>query len=242
LPVTEQSELPTAKEGPPILNRQSGYIRYIDVNLLVDLAKTYRICVDVARRVGQFVPTGVPLAYVSALEQVPLDRALHLLAAFDIGPTRTMQQDVEFGIIQIVDIALRAMSPAVNDPSTAISCVDQLSRIMILWISREPPPSRYYAPPQVLRVIVPWMSFDGLLDTAFEQIRHYAVADAAVSLRLIRAFFDIASTTEDSEFRTKLIDRAGRVVAGCVEHLPKEELAKLRQRLSGLDSTITGEG
>src|SRR6516162_4465169 len=105
LPVTEGSELPTAKEGLPILNRQSGYIRYIDVNLLVDLAKTYRVFVHVERRVGQFVPAGVPLAYVSTPEQVPLDRALHLLAAFDIGPTRTMQQDVEFGIIQIVDIA-----------------------------------------------------------------------------------------------------------------------------------------
>jgi uncharacterized membrane protein len=242
LRLTEQSELPTAKEGPPILNRQSGYIRYIDVNLLVDLAKTYGVCVYVERRVGQFVPAGVPLAYVSTPEQAPPDRALHLLAAFDIGATRTMQQDVEFGVIQIVDVALRAMSPAVNDPSTAISCVDQLSRIMILWISREPPPSRYYAPQQVLRVVVPWISFDGLFDTAFEQIRHYAVADVAVSLRLMRAFFDIASTTEDSDLRAKLIDRAWRVVAGCAEHLPKEELAKLRQRLSGLDSTITGEG
>ena len=133
------------------------------------------------------------------------------------------------------------MQGAVNDPSTAISCVDQLSRVAILWISREPPPSRYYAPPQVLRVVVPWISFDGLLDTAFEQIRHYAVADAAVSLRLMRAFFDIASTTEDSELRTKLIDRAGRVVAGCAEHLPKEELAKLEQRLSTFDGSITAQ-
>jgi uncharacterized membrane protein len=110
LPLTEQSELPTAKEGSPILNRQSGYIRYIDVNLLVDLAKTYGISVYVERRVGQFVPAGVPLAYVSTPEQVPPDRALHLLVAFDIGATRTLQQDVEFGIIQIVDIALRESS------------------------------------------------------------------------------------------------------------------------------------
>jgi uncharacterized membrane protein len=119
--------------------------------------------------------------------RVPADRALHLIAAFDMGPARTMQQDVEFGIIQIVDIALRAISPAVNDPSTAISCVDQHSRIMILWISRLPPPSHYYAPPHVLRLFVPWITFDSLLDTAFEQVRHYAVADAAVSLRLLRA-------------------------------------------------------
>jgi uncharacterized membrane protein len=231
-PVIERAESSVVKDGTPILSRQSGYIRYIDVNHLVALAETYGICVHVQRRVGQFVPAGVPLARVSGPEQVPPERELHLLAAFDIGPTRTMQQDVEFGIIQIVDIALRAMSPAVNDPSTAISCVDQLSRIMILWISRSPPPSQYYAPPHVLRVIMPWMSFDGLLDTAFEQIRHYAAADAAVSLRLMRAFIDIASTTQDSVFRAKLADRAERVVAGCTERLPKDELAKFRQRLA----------
>jgi hypothetical protein len=118
------------------------------------------------------------------------------------------QQDVEFGIIQIVDIALRAMSPAVNDPSTAISCVDQLSRIMILWISRRPPPSHYYGPPHVLRVFVPWMSFDGLLDTAFEQIRHYGAADIAVSLRLLRAFSDIANATQHADIRATLLTRA----------------------------------
>jgi uncharacterized membrane protein len=56
-----------------------------------------------------------------------------LRAAFEIGPTRTMQQDVEFGIIQIVDIALKAISPAVNDPSTAITCVDQLEPFATQW-------------------------------------------------------------------------------------------------------------
>jgi len=85
------------------------------------------------------------------------------------------------------------------------------------------------------------MSFDGLLDTAFEQIRHYAAAAAAVSLRLMRAFIDIASTTQDSDFRSKLVDRAGRVAAGCAEHLPKEELAKLEQRLSTFDGSITAQ-
>jgi hypothetical protein len=53
-------------------------------------------------------------------------------------------------------------SPAVNDPSTAISCVDQLSRIIIHWTSRIPPPSHYYAPPHVLRLFVPWIGFDGV--------------------------------------------------------------------------------
>ena len=71
-----------------------------------------------------------------------------------------------------------------------------------------PPPSHYYAPPHVLRLFVPWISFDGLLDTAFEQIRHYAAADIAVSLRLLRAFHDIASATEHADLRNKLVELA----------------------------------
>src|SRR5450631_1869732 len=131
------------------------------------------------------------------------------------------------------------MSHAVNDPSTAISCVDQLSRIMILWISRIPPPSHYYAPPHVLRLFVPWISFDGLLDTAFEQIRHYSAADIAVSLRLMRAFDDIAGSTEHADLRARLLERARRVTAGCAGHLPADDLAKLQQRLATLQSMVT---
>jgi uncharacterized membrane protein len=152
VPLPDQSETPPVKAGSPILSRQSGYIRYVDIDHLIALAKGYGICMQLERRVGQFVPAGVPLARVSKPERVPADHTRHIIAAFDIGPTRTLQQDVEFGIIQIVDIALRAMSPGINDPSTAISCVDQLSRIMILWTNRRPPPSHYYAPPDLLRL------------------------------------------------------------------------------------------
>jgi uncharacterized membrane protein len=237
--LTDRGEPSVAEEaGTAILNRQSGYIRYININRLVALARAYRICLRLERRVGQFVPAGVALMRVSKLERVPADGAGHLIAAFDVGPARTMQQDVEFGIIQIVDIALRAMSPAVNDPSTAISCVDQLSRIIIFWTSRAPPPSHYYAPPHVLRLFMPWMSFDGLLDTAFEQIRHYAAADVAVSLRLVRAFEDIASATEHADLHAKLLERARRVSTGCAKHLPKDELVKLQQRFTAFETVV----
>ena len=236
--LSARPEVHAAPDGLPILSKKSGYLRYVDIARLMTLAQTYRISVHLERRVGQFVPAGVPLARISRAERVPTDRALHLIAAFDIGPTRTLQQDVEFGVIQIVDIALRAMSPAVNDPSTAISCVDQLSRIMILWVSRMPPTSHYYAPPHVLRLYVPWMTLDGLLDTAFEQIRHYAAADIAVSLRLMRALNDIAGTTEHRDIRLKLLDRARGVLTGCTGHLQKEDLAKLQKRVALLEQAI----
>ena len=168
--------------------------------------------------------------------RITAEREAQLLAAVDIGPVRTMQQDVEFGVIQIVDIALRAISPAVNDPSTAISCVDQLSRILIRWSGRVSPPTYFYGPPHVLRVSLPQIGFRGLLDTAFEQIRHYSQSDVAVSLRLLRAFDDIAMTVNDSESRATLLQRASRVVAGCTPHLPEGDLAKLRQRLAAMEA------
>jgi uncharacterized membrane protein len=227
----DRGDVTPTTDGAAVLSRSSGYIRYTNVDHLIELARSYRVALHVERRVGQFVPAGVPVLRVSRPERVPADHEQHLVAAFDIGPTRTLQQDIEFGIIQIVDIGLRALSPAVN-------CVDQLSRIMICWIARAPPPTHYYAPPHVLRLVVPWMTFEGLLDTAFEQIRHYAVADIAVSLRLMRAFNDMAGTTTHADMHEKLLERARRVADGCAGHLPKDELLKVQQRLTKIETSI----
>ncbi len=155
-----------------ILSAVSGYIRYVDTGRLLSLAKEFKVRVRILRRVGHFVPAGIALFGCSPDDRLDPQRERELRAAFDIGPSRTLQQDVEFGVIQIVDIALKAISTAVNDPSTAITCVDQLGRILIRFVGREPPLSLLCAPPHVVRVVVPWIGTDGLLDTAFEQIRH----------------------------------------------------------------------
>ena len=212
----------------------SGYIRFVDRKRLVGLAKAHRVKIDVLRRVGHFVPAGVPLLAVSKEGRLTPEAMDELRGAFDFGPTRTLQQDVEFGVLQIVDIALKAISPAVNDPSTAINCVDQLSAIMIRFASREPPEAVLYDPPGTVRVIIPWIGFDRLLEAAFEQIRLYSKSDVAVSLRLLRALGDIAATTPDPEYRGTLAERGRRVVAGCAEKLGEEELQSLRARLEAL--------
>jgi uncharacterized membrane protein len=129
-----------------ILSRASGYIRYVDIERLKALAKLYGMGIRLERRVGHFISEDVALLRVTRGDRLTKERELEMLAAIDIGPTRTMQQDVEFGIVQIVDIALRAISPAVNDPTTAITCVDQLGCILIRWLSRTPPRSYHYDP------------------------------------------------------------------------------------------------
>jgi uncharacterized membrane protein len=216
----------------------SGYIRYVDTRRLLHLAQAFKLRVRMLRRVGHFVPAGVALFGVSPEDRLNPERARDLRAAFEIGPTRTLQQDVEFGVIQIVDIALKAISSAVNDPSTAITCVDQLGRILIRFVNRHAPVSLLCDPPHVVRVIVPWIDTENLLDTAFEQIRHYSASDIAVSLRLLRALDDIASTCDDRRIVESLIVRGRRIVVGCAERLSRDETEKLRQRLRALESRM----
>src|SRR5271166_2331333 len=214
----------------PILSDVSGYIRFVDTKRLVALAKFYRVKVQVLRRVGHFVPANVPILMVSKGERLPPEGFAEFRGAFDMGPSRTLQQDVQFGVLQIVDIALKAVSPAVNDPSTAISCVDQLSRILIRFASRAPPDCLLYDPPGVFRVRIPQMEFEQLLDSAFDQTRLYSKTDVAVSLRMLRALRDISYTTGDERFRRLLVERGRRIVAGCAEKLSDEELKEMRAR------------
>ena len=219
-----------------VLSIGSGYIRFVDTKRVVAVAKHYRVSIRVLRRVGHFVPAGIPLMIVSKGNRLSPEGTAELLAAIDIGPTRTLQQDVEFGVLQIVDIALRAISPAVNDPTTAINCVDQLSRILIRFASREPPDNLLYDPPGIVRASVEWIHFDRLVVSAFEQIRLYARTDIAVSLRLLRAFSDIAVSTSDPEFRHILVEHGARTLADCADNFDEENLKELRARQAALES------
>jgi uncharacterized membrane protein len=219
-----------------VLSHDSGYIRFVDTRRLVALAKHYHVTIRVLRRVGHFVPAGIPLMMVSKGSRLSPEGTSELLATFDFGPTRTLQQDVEFGVLQIVDVALKAISPAVNDPTTAINCIDQLSRILIRFASREPPEELLYDPPGIVRASIGWIHFERLLEAAFEQIRMYSKTDVAVSLRLLRALGDIAASTPDPEFRRILVEHGMRTVAGCAEKLGEEELRELRARQAALEN------
>ena len=223
----------------PLLSPKSGYIRFVDTKRLVALAKSYHVKVHVVRRVGHFVPAGTTLFMVYRGNRLSPDQREELMDTVDLGPSRTLQQDIEFGVLQIVDIALKAISPAVNDPSTGVSCVDQLSRILIRFASREVPGPLLYDPPGVVRASIAWIDFGGLLTSAFEQIRLYSKADIAVSQRMLRALGDIAGTVEDPAYRVKLHDLGVRIVAGCTEQLTEEEMRPMCVRLAMLEKLAT---
>jgi uncharacterized membrane protein len=222
----------------PLFAAISGYVCFVDTRSLVRLAKRYQVKLKATKRVGQFVAAGTPLLLASKKERITPEVCAALLTAFDIGPARTLQQDIEFGVMQIVDIALKAISPAVNDPSTAISCIDQLGRIVGRFATRQLPPSIYYDPPGVVRVNVPWIDFDALLESAFDQIRVYGRTDLAVSLRLFRALTDIAIIATRETVHQSLLALGKRVIDGCEGHLDDRAMDRLRGRYRELELAV----
>ena len=198
----EEPACARAPEPPPgatpVFATRSGYIQIYSVPDLLRAARGGRLVV--LRGMGQFVAEGAILAAWAGPH--PIDVAA-VNAAFDLGSSRTMQDDVEHGFRQIVDVGLKAISPAVNDPSTGASAIDHLSRLCIRAAGRRSPPSRHEAADA--RVEVPTTHFVRLVDLAFSQMRQYARADMAVSLRILRALADIAEVTPHATGRAALL-------------------------------------
>jgi len=173
---------------------------------------------------GAFVARGLPIAHVEG--GAPDPDAVR--AAFDIGPVRTLQDDVEFGLRQIVDIALKAVSPAVNDPSTAATCIDHLGRLLVRLAGRTAPPLEREG------VVAPQPTHVDLVDLAFEQIRQYGRADMATALRLMRTLGDVASVTHDRVVLDRLAVHGRLVEAAARAAFAPEDCDELDRRATRL--------
>jgi len=222
--------------GIAVTSIKSGYIQYIDESKLLDLAIKDDVSFHIHRGVGQFIPAGVRCITIDPVSK-DLDRLKReVTGCFQIGAWRTMEDDVEFGTLQLVDIALKAISPAVNDPSTAISCVDHLSSILILAATLKPPVSRLVDANGKLRITRRQPSFPRLLEIAYNQIRPYGKGDMAVSLRLMRALQDISGLTNYGPYLAAIRLQAQRVVTACAGSFAEEDCVELFERLAAIET------
>ncbi len=173
---------------------KTGYIESLDADALLDVARKLETLLRMEHGVGDFVVAGTPL--VSLLDPGDLDNATskRLNAAFGIGRQRTVEQDVAFGIRQIVDVAMKALSPGINDTTTAVMCVDYLAAILTRLAARRIA-TPYRLDKGALRVIVRGSSFESLLSVAFDQIRQNAEGNVAVLFRLLAALHTLAGAT-----------------------------------------------
>jgi len=173
----------------------SGYFQEVDNKRLLKIAQSKNLLLRLNHHPGKFIVQGCELVLIWPGERVTKKLTQQINDAFILGRERTEQQDVEFLINQLVEIACRAISPGVNDPFTAIRCIDQLSVGLSHLAEREFPSPYRYDDDHNLRVIVQPLTFAGLADAAFNQIRQYGSTDVAVIIRLLEAIAAIAEHT-----------------------------------------------
>ncbi|MCU0570560.1 MAG: DUF2254 domain-containing protein [Oculatellaceae cyanobacterium Prado106] len=202
---------------------QEGYLQAIEDEDLLKLACRYDVQFCVESRPGQFILRDSALVRVLPGDRVSPKLIKRINQNFIVSKERNEQQDIEFPINQLVEIALRALSPSVNDPFTAMRCIDRLSAALTR-LAQRPMPSPYrYDPAQHLRVIAEPVTFEHLVNRAFDQIRQCARTDAAVTMRLLEAIDRILMHTSNPEHRTALWRQAKMIEQGSHEGLPEEQ-------------------
>lgn len=162
----------------------SGYIQNVGAEALLRSARELDTVIRMERGVGEFVIEGAPLVSLASGIEPDRETVNQLNRAYAVNPYRTVRQDAGFGIRQIVDIALKALSPGVNDTTTAVMCVDYLTAILAR-LARRRIPSRYRLDEGELRVVARGPTFERMLGAAFDQIRRSAEGKVAIIERML---------------------------------------------------------
>ena len=219
--------------GSVVLATRSGYLQVVAVDELSLIAFRQGVTIQLLHRPGQFVIADRPLAKVWPAESVSavvraLDRA-HVT-----GRHRTLAQDPVFAIDQLVEIAIRALSPAVNDTFTALTCIDWLTDGLCRLSGRSLPESLHRDESGVVRLIHPGLSYRRIVDGAFDKIRQAARGMPAVLIHQSDSLSRIAVGTRDRGARAALHRQADMILREGQDSVPEKEdrddIARRHQR------------
>ena len=209
-PSSEELLARLEESGAEIRTPRSGYLQVIRNESLVKIATSAEAVVHLPYRPGHFLVAGQVMARVW-----PADAASYveenLVRGHITGPYRTLTQDISFGFDQLVEIALRALSPAINDTFTAMTCVDWIGDCLCR-ISNSWRPQRIRRDTTGhIRVIAYQADFDRLVERAFEKVRQASDGMPAVMIRQLESLAKIIDQTPDSSRRATLLREAERI-------------------------------
>jgi len=216
--------MPPDREGDAVsvAARASGYVDSISDDALLRLAHERDLVVRLTRRPGHFVVQGNPLALVWPGDRVDDELRKLVNDVFALSPHRTPFQDVEFALDQLVEIAVRALSPGINDPFTAMSCIDRLGEALCRLCQRSVPSPYRYDEEKRLRVITYPLTFGSIADSAFNQIRQYGRSSPAVLIRMLETLTNIANHAGREDERLALARHANLIHRASCQAVPEE--------------------
>ncbi|MBA4143771.1 MAG: DUF2254 domain-containing protein [Nitrosospira sp.] len=186
---------------------ESGYIQSVDYSKLLCFACDHAVILQMNHGIGEFVVKNTALASI-ALDQ-PLDKeTIEAIRSFySVNSRRTIEQDPAFGIRQLVDVALKALSPGVNDTTTAVTCINYLTVILSYLAPRQFPSQHLYGEGE-LRVITIFPPFESLLAASFDEIRDSAKGNLAVMSCILGSLKTFATLTSATRRRGAIREQA----------------------------------
>ena len=221
-----------------ILGRDTGYIELIDDAEILKQARRHGLILRLQYQPGDFARAGRALVESWPPGQCDEDVARAIRTAFSIGARRSALQDLRFLIDELVEIAARAMSPGVNDPFTAVTCLDWLSAGLSGLAQRQLPSHLRLDDEGALRVIAHPITFEGFINRSFGALAQYCATDMIGALRYIEALGEVALDCDDPgrlstirRFVDSLEELAGESLTGF-------NLARVRERASELRDAL----
>lgn len=185
---------PALPDGATVVpNRRPGVVVSVNEPRLAEQARRKGAVVALVPRIGDFVPAGAPLLRVSGGDDLEPEFGNDLVELVAVDDERTMEHDVAFGFRQLVDIAEKALSPAVNDPTTACQVIDVMHDLLRRLATRPSPSGGVVDTEGRVRVIVPRYLFDDLLAVAVAEVWHYGRGSTQVPERLTTMLRDLES-------------------------------------------------
>jgi len=237
--VLEGEEAPPSREAPEglrwhaVCGPQMGYLERVDPQALREFARRHGVVVRMERKVGDFVSSDRAIASIAAAREPTSDTMRELSRLFAIDSYRSIEQDIGFGLRQLVDVALKALSPGINDTTTAITSLDYLSVILERLAGRRLAP-RPLRDGDTLRVIPDGPDFEDLLTLGMDQILENAHGNTVVLLRMLQAIEQIRAGAR-APARQRMLDAKRDVIAEVARRTASssESRRRIEQQLAG---------
>ena len=219
-----ESNQPLPAQARPVPARRSGYVHTISHRSALQFATDRDFVIWYRRTVGEQVTAGTVIAWAWRPDGQPLDDSDEIARvvndAVRLSRDRTVEEDVAFGIRQLVDIAIRALSPSLNDPTTAVDALGRLSVLLCALARNDLGAQVHTDADDVTRIGIPHPTFAQYLNLACTQIANYAAADIAAVLGLFKLLGEVAEVTTDPVRKAAVADQIDTALRRAEDQLP----------------------
>jgi uncharacterized membrane protein len=226
-------------EAYTVRARHVGYVQTLDPEILLTLAREKDLVIRLVHKPGDYVWQGEEMALVWPAIRFDERLEKQLRRSFNIGNQRSPTQDVECAINQLVEMAVRAMSPAINDPFTAMTCLDHLGNGLALFAQQSGESLNTYDKDGQLRLVFEPVAFEGLLGAAFDMLRHASCDNATVLLHMLDVIDVIGQEIKSPEYRQLLVGHSRLIeLESQAGALIDADRRRVQLRMNGLERNL----